>query len=164
MSDKENENILNQEFEIDGIPHQSVLVEDLNIDRMNLSEEFEKHSQRFAWYGTAYELCMDKERRLKAELGRAYAQLDVQARAQMSAAGIKVSEQKVENMVNLTPDYIKIQDEYFDAMRMAGLLKAARDAMMAKKDCLVSLGANIRAEMSSDPSLLQEQYRKNHGK
>jgi len=159
MSDE----ILDQEYDVDGVAHRSELAKDLDIDRLNLSEEFEKHSKRYAWYATAYELCLDKERRLKAELGRAYAHLDAQARANMTSNGIRISEKKVENMVITASDYVALQEEYHEAQRMTGLLKAARDAMISKKDCLVSLGANIRAELASDPSLLQEMYRTKHG-
>jgi len=148
------------EFEVDGLAYPSKLVKDLHIDRMNLSLEYELHSERFNWYATAYELALDKERRLKAELGRAYAHVDVKARENLKAAGIRVSEKKVENVVITHELYREVQDQYFDAQRMVGLIKAARDAMIHKKDCLVSLGANLRAEMASDPSLLQDQYRK----
>lgn len=164
MSDDDTTELLVDGYDINGNSHRSMLAVDLDIDRLNLSEEFENHSKRYAWYSTAYELCLDKERRLKSELARAYAQLDAQARATMKAQGIRVSEKKVENMVITTPDYIEIQGRYLDAQRMTGLLKAARDAMIHKKDCLISLGANIRAELASDPSLLQEAYRKNHSK
>jgi hypothetical protein len=155
--------VLVDEYDVDDVVYTSSLKEDLRIDRTNLDEEFIEHSSKYAWYSTAYELCLDKERRLKSELARAYAQLDVQARMSMKAQGIRVSEKKVENMVITSKDYVELQEEYFNAQRMTGLLKAARDAMIHKKECLISLGANIRAELASDPSLLQDMYKHKHG-
>ena len=162
MDDEENkqqQNQLVETYTVGGVDHPAKLVDDLFIDRTDLSFAFEVHSERFSWYATAYELALDAEQRIKAQLDRAYAQLDVQARTNMEAAGVKVTEKKVENTVITHPQYIKLQNDYFDAKREAGLLKAAKDAMVHRKDCLVSLGANVRQEMQSNPSLLEEAYK-----
>ena len=147
-------------FDVDGVEVESTLQDDLSMDKLNLSHEFEIHSERYSFYATAYELCLDRERRLKAGLARAYAVLDVQARAQLKANGIKIVEKKVENVVITSQQYVILQDDYFESQRMTGLLKAARDSMIHKKECMISLGANMRAELASDPSLLQEIYRR----
>lgn len=156
-------NIFEEEWDVGGVKAPSTLSEDLHLDRLNLNDEFERHAERYAFYSTAYELCLDKERRVKAALERAYAQLDAQARAQLTANGIRITEKKVENMVITTDDYISLQEEYFESQRWSGLLKAARDAMIHKKECMVSLGANFRQEVNSNPSILMETYKQTHG-
>lgn len=150
-------------YEVDGVNHASTLAQDLKIDRTNLSEEYASHSTKYAWYSTAYELALDYEQRCKAKLARVYAQEDVKARANMKAASVRVTEKKVENTVITSVAYVQAENEYFEAKKQTGLLKAARDAMIHRKDCLISLGANLRAEMASDPSLRQEQYIKQYG-
>lgn len=155
--------IFEDKWNIDGVEYESTLADDLRLDRMNLNEEFEKHAEKFAFYSTAYEICLDKERRAKAVLDRVYAILDSQARGDLAANGIKATEKKIENMVVTAPDYLAAQDEYFEAQRLVGLLKSARDAMIHKKECMVSLGANFRQEMNSDPSLLQQVYKQRFG-
>lgn len=160
----EEESVLPKQYNVAGMLQDSSLQEDIFVDRSRLNDEFAEHASRFGWYSTAYELCVDHEARLKAKLERAYAQLDAQARAQMEAAGVKVTEKKVENTVITQPEYISIYEEYLDAKLQVGLLKAARDAMIHKKEMLVSLGANLRSEMKSDPSLLAEAYKDKYGK
>lgn len=145
--------ILPSEYNVAGTIVESTAEEDLAVDRDNLSYEFEKHASSFNNYASAYEICLDYETRKKAQLERLYALCDVQARAEMTQGGVKVTEKKVENMVITMTDYVKMQDEYFDACLQTRLVKAARDAMIQKKDCLISLGANIRAELSNDPSM-----------
>lgn len=157
----ERPELLIEKFNVAGIEYTSNLANDIRIDRMNLSEEFADHSRRFAWYSTAYELSVDHETRLKALVDRAYAQLDTLIRANAEANGIKLTEKRVENAVITHHEYVDIQDQLFDAKLQTGLLKSARDAMMHRKDALVSIGANQRAELSSDPSLLADMYRKN---
>lgn len=151
-------------YMVGDVEYESSLKEDLAIDRSNLSEEFAEHPRAYGWYSTAYEIALDAEQRKKAELERAYAVLDVQARANMEAAGVRPTEAKVKNVVITHPEYVALQDKYFEAKTDAGVIKAARDAMIHRKDCLVSLGANLRAEAASNPEILKDQYKKNNRK
>jgi len=146
------------------VEYESSLKQDLAIDRSNLSEEFANHSRTYGWYSTAYEIALDVEQRKKAELARAYAVLDVQARTNMEAAGVRPTEAKVSNVVITHPEYVALQELYFEAKTSAAVIKAARDAMIHRKDCLVSLGANLRAEAASNPSILKDQYKSNNRK
>lgn len=152
--------MLVDKYKVAGQEYESQLEEDLHVDRFDLNTEFEKHSERFAWYATAYELAQAYEGRLKNDLERLYALLDIQARAKMTQNNIRITEKKVENTVITDNTYMKLQDEYQEAKLQTGVLKAARDAMYAKKDALISLGANIRAEMASDPSILKDAYKR----
>ena len=154
--------MLIDKYVVAGQEYESQLDEDLHIDRFNLNEEFTKHSERFAWYATAYELAQSYENRLKVDLERLYALLDIKVRGTMTQQGMRITEKKVENAVITDNTYMDLMDRYQSAKEQTGVLKAARDAMYAKKDVLVSLGANIRAEMQSDPSLLMESYKNKH--
>jgi len=145
--------MLVDEYNVAGQAYPSTLEEDLKIDKFDVSSEFIKHSETYGWYSTAYELAMDYEARIKSKLERVYALIDVRVRAQMNNASVRITEKKVENTVITDPEYVELQSLYQDAKRDTGLLKAARDAMQAKKDCLISLGANMRAEWSSEPSI-----------
>lgn len=148
-------------FQIGDVTYESNLAEDLKINKGNLQDAFETHAERFAFYTTAYELALDYELRLSAEVDRLYAKCDEAARSQLAANGIKVTEKMVENVVITTPEYIEAQKLLFDAKKNAGLLKAAKDAMIARKDMLVSFGANIRAELNADPMIVMDKVRKN---
>ena len=134
--------------------------EDLQVNQMHINDEFATHSEKFGWYSTAYELAVDYELRKKAELERAYANLDQEARLYL-ADQKKVTEKMVENMVITSDLYKQIQEEYLDAKKNTGVLKGIRDAMMHKRDMLVGLGANYRAEGQSELSLKLDQLKKN---
>jgi hypothetical protein len=146
-------------YMVGDVEYESSLLEDLKINRADLSTEFSDHPKKYGWYSTAYEIALDEEQRAKAGLERAYAILDVQARNNMTAAGVKPTENKVKNVVITHKEYVEKQDDYFSKKSEAALIKAARDAMIHRKDCLVSLGANLRAEAASNPSILQDQYK-----
>lgn len=153
-------NILVDEFKIGDVSYPSTFKQDVYINKSNLSEEFADHSERFAWYATAYELALDVELRAKEHLGRIYARIDAHVREQARESSVKLTEKMVENTVITHPEYVKSLDNYLDAKLQTGLLKACRDGMVQRKDMLVSLGANYRAEGKSDISLKEEAYRR----
>lgn len=150
---------LADEYIVAGVVYDSKLSEDLNVNQAHLNDEYVTHAERFAWYSTAHDLALDYELRTKAELDRLYAQLDYTVRTEALNAGVKMTEKKVENSVITRPEYVKKQEELFDAKRNAALLKSAMYAMIHKKEMLISLGANYRAEGASDISLKIEQYK-----
>lgn len=151
---------LNSVFHVEDVDIESTLDVDVSLDRLRINDEFEDHARLFGWYATAYELAADRERRLKVDLERCYANLDPLARQHLEDAGVRPSEKKVENIIITNSTYVEIQDDLLDAQKQTGLLKAAKEAMVVKKDALVTLGANLRAEAASNPSILQNNYLK----
>lgn len=136
--------------------YQFNLPHDLFINPGNLNGEFAEHSERFAWYSTAFELAQDWEKRLKVALERCYAQEDYKARMELTGAGIKFTEKMIEATVTTSAAYMQLTDAYLEAQKNTGLLKAARDAMIHRRDMLVGMGANYRAEGRSDIFLKAE--------
>lgn len=128
----------------------------VSLQHKPIQEAFVEHAELFAWYATAYELASSHESNLKTELGRKYAILDANARQQAKQANVKMTEKMVENTVITSPAYRSLEDEYLKAKRSTGLLKAAKDAMIHRRDMLIQLGANYRAEGASDISLREQ--------
>ena len=159
--DKDNPALQVTEFIIGEMKHPNTLEEDLYINSTNINTEFVEHSQRFAWYATAYELACFEENKLKVELERALAHADSDVRAKAKSAAIKMTEKMVENSVKTHPVVVPIHDEYLEAKRNSGILKAAMNAMIHRKDMLVQLGASYRAEGLSDLTLKENNYKQN---
>lgn len=132
------------------------LAADAKINKHDLHTEFTEHAECFGFWVTAYELALDQEARAKANLDKTYAQEDYQARINASQAGVKLTEKMVENTVITQEAYVIAQEAHLDAKRNVGLLRAAKDTMIHKRDTLISLGALLRAEGHSDISMKQE--------
>ena len=62
----------------------------------------------------------------------------------------------VENEVITDPRYQKTMTEYLSIKKDHGMLQAGREAFTQRKEMLISLGANYRAEGNADPVILQE--------
>ncbi len=141
------------EFRLGTHTYHADFAKDVRINHAALSNDYITHSERFAWYATAYELAQEQEARAKSALELVAAKLDYLTRQQLKDAHVKFTEKMVENTVIAAPQYREAEDLYFKAKRTVGILKAARDAMIHRRDMLVSLGANYRAEGKSDISL-----------
>lgn len=150
---------LNSTFTVGDISYESQLEEDLFVNRADLSNEFARHAERFAFYATAYELSVERYTRLENALKRLYAQLDHEKRLALMNSGVKTTEKMIENSVITDDRYTAGEEEVLDAQKQVGLLKAARDAMIHRRDMLVSLGATYRAEVRADVSMMADQVR-----
>lgn len=104
-------------------------------------------------YASNYELASAEEAALKDAITRAYAILDPQARIMLESSLGKVTEGKVEATIKNHPEYVQLQTKYHAAVKNTGQWKAARDTIMHRKDMLVQLAANYRAENTGEVSI-----------
>ena len=137
-------------IEIDGQEYTVDLSADLDINEGDLSSEFCKHAEKFAFYATAYELALRQDKKLHAKLDRQYAILDHSVRMEGKSSGTKLTEKMVENSVITRPEYTELQEKLQEASEKTGLLKQDKDAMIHRRDMLIQLGATQRAEGASD--------------
>lgn len=135
---------------------QELIQDDVRVNQGYLYGDFIDHPEKFQKWATLYEMAVDMESRLKNELQRMYAHCDKHTRDELKMSGIKYTEKMVENTVITHPKYLEVQEEYHDAKLISGLLKAARDAMIHRRDMLIQLGATARAEGSADISIRED--------
>jgi hypothetical protein len=159
----EEEELFPPVFNIGEQEFPNLLEEHLNLRTKNVMDCFIEHSELFAWYATAYELSLDVEIRAKESLARLYAVVDNTSRTAAKGAGVKLTEKMVENTVITDPQYVSVQAKYLDAKRNTGLLKAAKDAMIHRRDMLIQMGATYRAEGLSDMNLKEQNYKSQRG-
>lgn len=135
------------------------LRECLRLDPLFLEEEFVRVVPDLAFwneqYALAYRRHLDAELDRKTLYGRLY--MEHQAKLEMSRTGTrKPTVGEVESAVTTDPSYVaaKHAENVADGerVRLLGICEALR----AKKDMLVSLGAHQRAEMGHDPSIRKQ--------
>lgn len=98
----------------------------------------------------------EAERRLKVvEDWRAAveAEAEVAAADKKKAAPRPPGEDKIDAVVFADPDYRRRREAGIEAQRRKADALGMLDAIRAKKDMLISLGAHIRIELERDPSL-----------
>jgi len=143
-----------------GVVLTSGLQEDLFIDSADLQGEFLRQPELFAWWASTCELAKDLVAKQKFLLERLAAIVDHHIREEAQKESIslgktvKLTEKMVENSIITNEEYQKATFHYLELKRQLGMLQAGKDAIEQKKDMLISIGANYRAEASSNPSIL----------
>lgn len=131
-------------FEIDGSTYEIDPSVDVAIDRTKLDEEFITIAAVYHKYYELEAMAESNKRLLETQLEMLYAQLDILARNEHAAAGVKVTEKMVENTVLTDKRYQQKVAELNNADKITRTLRAARDSMAVKRDALISLGAHDR--------------------
>ena len=136
--------------------HHKAVLEAVSVDPLDLQEEFRKIPSLLAQYNEEYAIALRRWLRCKAEVDRTHARLYLEAREVAEELGEKVTEGSLKATIEAKQAYIDAVDARIAAevqkVRLGGIL----DALSAKKDALISMGANMRAEMSGQPHLRNE--------
>ncbi len=123
------------------------LKEDLSIKIENLNEDIARQPGLFAYYHEQLRQAEEayKHAKLRAEIYEAA--LDRQVRDQALARSEKITETIVEKRIRAVPGWADHQKEIITAEAAMNQLKGVVEAMRQKKDMLVTVAANARAEM-----------------
>ena len=139
-----------------GITYQSSLEDDITINPTDLDAEFVEQPRKYVWWAILSEVAKDLMGQKKYQMELLYAKLDHEKRTAAMTNKVKLTEKMVENEVITDPRYQRIMSEYLSIKKDYGMLSAGRDAFTQRKEMLISLGANYRAEGNADPVILQE--------
>jgi len=136
-------------------PRNEVL-DQMRINPLALDEGFTKIAVQLATHNERYYEALKAHLAAKAELDRVWATLYLSIREELNEAGEKVTEAMLKAKVDAHADYFDARMRAVAAEAEKARLWGVLDALRAKKDALISLGANARAEMSGMPHLRGE--------
>lgn len=138
------------DMEVDDFLSKSVRIEPLAIN-----EEYVELPAMLAYWNARYADALRNHLKSKLNVERTEARLRIECREMLATEG-KVTESMVEAAVIKHPDMEIARLEAIEAEVEKVRLGGAAEAVRAKKDMLVSLGATMRAEMEGDPSLRKQ--------
>lgn len=118
-----------------------------------LQEDFIRYAADLAWWGER--LAESKREVALCELAvvEAKAAADVEVRAELEATKRKATVDAIDMAVRRSPGYVAAQRQLIEAEFHEGRVRAVVDGLRAKRDMLVGLGAQFRAELNGDPVL-----------
>lgn len=137
------------------------LAEDLRITPDDIKGDYINHPAKFAYWAVVAAQARAALDKKKLEVDRQdefikktlLGKLDKRVRDELDDAGIRITEAKVTAGIYSHARYLAameelhtLQGEYLELQRQYNLLSAAKDAMVHRKDMLVSLGAQLRQE------------------
>jgi len=126
----------------------------VKLEQENLQGEFVKYTADLAFWGERVAEARHGESMAKQVRDVQAAELDVMGREAL--AGEKATEAKVQAWVTRHPAMQAAEMELANQTLEFDRAKAVYDALRSKRDMLVGLGAQQRAEMQHDPSIKME--------
>lgn len=122
----------------------------VTLDNNNLQGEFVKYTSDFAYWGAKVAAAKMHESLAKMAKDATAADLDVSAREAL-AGDKKPTEAMIGAWVTRHPAMQAAEKDYVTATFEYDRVRAVWDALRAKRDMLVGLGAQQRAEMQNEP-------------
>lgn len=131
---------------------QEYLEKSVAIDPDTINNEFCRVPGDLAYWGQQMAVSLEEWKRAKLNRERTEAELFMRQREILISSGVKrptVSD--IESAVQLNPDYEDVKLVEIEAEARYIHMKNNFVAVLAKKEMLQSLGANLRAELERDP-------------
>lgn len=128
----------------------------VKIEPLAMQEEFVRMPADLA-YWNAKLADVDKRFLLaKAQSEHSWAKLWLTTREKLLLSDGKATEKLIENTALADPEWQKAHLALVEVEAERSSIKGTVDAIRAKKEMLISLGATIRAEMDGDPMVRRE--------
>lgn len=144
------------------------IIKDLQIDTANIKQSYIEQPAKYAWWAIqaikAQNLLEKKKQECDIEETNVKkilrSRIDQEVRETMNVSGSRITEGKIEALVNTDERYIsgledlnKLKSEMLSLQENYLMLVAAREAMEQRKEMLISLGAQMRYEDSNSQQL-----------
>lgn len=142
-------------------PHGAVKIseqvqDDLRVDPDDLNMEFLKQPGLTHHYGTMEVLAEDRFEEAKIEHDVLVAKITEEKRRTYELSGQRIAKATLDGIVSMDPRVRDSSKNLKEARKAKKLAKVAMKAIDHRMSVLISLGANQRAQMQSEPSIRDE--------
>lgn len=121
------------------------LGEMLLIKEEHMNKHLAEHPSQHAFVAMLATLARSKYQRMKTDFELAEAQFMSDVRSKAATEGIKLTEKALENEALQNKRLLQMRRDLIAAQEQEEFCAAADQAFRARKDCLVTLAANLRA-------------------
>lgn len=129
------------------------LEESIDINEARLNDEFIKMPAAIAYWANEHANKVADYQHAKLNKDQTYARLFTKYHAKLLDEKERPTEKKVDAAIELDHEMYQAQVALLTAEREKNHVAGIMEAVRTKRDMLVSLGANYRAELQGDPSL-----------
>lgn len=124
---------------------------DLQIDPTNINDNLSKQPALYAWFATVHEMARTKREQTENELELLYSTLYREVKN--NTAGMKVTEKETDSIIETNPKYVGMKKTLLGMHEQERIAAVARDAYSHRKDCLITLASNLRAQWDTELSI-----------
>lgn len=126
----------------------------MSVDPLHLKREFTEIASLLATANEQYAEALRKHLKAKRRKDETYARLYVEKR---ETAEERLTGDMLKHMVEMDEEFERASQIAIDAEVGKARAFGKCEALRAKKDALISLGAHVRAELAGDPQLREYQ-------
>ena len=119
---------------------------ELKCDEVTINEDLKNQPSLFAFYAVFAEIAESEVAILKLETEKTEAILDDEYRGKLE----KSTENMLKNAVRRDERYLSLMYQLNTAKKNAGILNAIKEAFHHRKEILIALASNMRAQMDPD--------------
>jgi len=134
--------------------------EDLRISKETINDNLMDQPALFAFYSVMSEIAEAVYEEARLELELLEATLDEHYRKVFLEEGQKVTEKKLEKVVATNSDRIESAKAKIQTRKNRNILKALTESMRHRKEAVISLASNYRAEMDVDVYIKKKELKK----
>lgn len=135
--------------------------EELKCAEETINEDLTEQPSLFAWYAVLHEMADEVYSRSKMELEIAEATLDAKYRKEAMDNKEKIMEKQIASKIVLTDIHIALRNTMIEAKKNVGTLKAIKDSFSHRKDMLIALASNMRAQADPEIFVNKEKAKQN---
>lgn len=133
---------------------------ELKMDETTINDDLKNQPSLFAWYAVLEELAEKDFAEAKLAFDLMLAFLDKSFREEATKSNSKLTETQLLNQMRLDTQYLEATTRVNESRKNVGVLRAIKEAFAQRKDMLITLASNMRAQ--SDPDIyLKKQEAKN---
>lgn len=134
------------------------LYDSVNIDEANIDEEMRRVGANMAYWNKRYGDAITAKLNTKLQAKIAESGARKRALTALQLDGEKTTDAAISAKAQEDEIWIAAQEAANEAEGLAAEIRGYADAVAAKKDMLMSLGAKLRREMEGDP-VMRERHR-----
>ena len=128
----------------------------VKIEPLAMQEEFIRVPADLAYWNELYAQVLKRYLVGKAQSEHLWARLWLETREKLLTTDGKATEKMIENATMANPEWQKAHLALVEVEAEKSSIRGTVDAIAAKKEMLISLGAHVRAEMDGDPMVRRE--------
>ena len=133
---------------------------EIRFSKETIHDDLMQQASKYAFYAIMAELAEEAYDDAKLELELLEATLDEHYRNEFLKSGDKITEKKLEKVVALNKSRIESAKNKIQARKNRNILKALTEAMRHRKEAVIALASNYRAEMDVDVYIKKKELKK----
>lgn len=123
---------------------------ELQCAEETINENLKEQPSLFAWYAVLQEMAEEALATEKLAFDMIEASLDARLRKQAMKRKEKLTEKELLSQIKTHDDYVEARTAVINAKKNAGTLKAIKDAFGHRKEMVLALASNMRAQADPD--------------